>query len=126
MATSAVASMIPMSTGPRSERKPTPGCCVLTGARLGQLTARRALGPAVLLADLLEERVQVRGRAVGPPGELHRDGRRVPDRAVDDAVTAVLCRGGLRGDAHGLAGRDHREPVLHAADRLGVGGSAGG
>src|SRR3954454_19393855 len=39
MATRAVDSMMPMSTGPRSDRKPTPddpeGCSSLTGSRLG-------------------------------------------------------------------------------------------
>src|SRR5436190_128455 len=47
MATSAVDSMIPMRTGPRSDRKPTPDaatCPMLTVARLGQLRAQRPDG----------------------------------------------------------------------------------
>src|SRR4051794_30123652 len=47
MATRPVESMTPMSTGPRSERNPTPAdaaCSVLTGTRLGQLSDRRGVG----------------------------------------------------------------------------------
>src|SRR3954471_2681771 len=59
MATRPVESMTPMSTGPRSERNPTPAdaaCSVLTGTRLGQLSDRGAVGAVA----------PARRRVVGP------------------------------------------------------------
>src|SRR5690242_8468486 len=115
MATRAVDSMIPIRTGPRSDRKPTPdpaACCAVTAPTLGRRGPDAARRSAELLADELEERVQCRRRAVVPPGEPHGYRRRVADRPVDHPRSTVLSGGGLRRDADGLAGRDHGEPVL--------------
>src|SRR5689334_4944038 len=100
MATSAVDSMIPMRTGPRSDRKPTPDdappCSPLTAPRLGRrrIPAAGCL-PPVLLADQLPQVIEVRRGAVGPPREPDRHRRGVADRPVDHARTAVLGGGGL-------------------------------
>jgi hypothetical protein len=56
----------------------------------------------VLLTDELEERIEVRRRTVGPPGEPHRDGRRVADGPVDHPGTAVPGGRRFEGDADGL------------------------
>jgi amidohydrolase len=128
MATSAVECMIPMSTGPRSDRKPTPDdvavCSALTGrGQDGPAVDRcRAAGLAILAA---ESSVCRRGKGAGMASQpavasvlgglegvrpwqedLYRDVHRHPNLSHSEQRTAALAADRLR-----TAGFDVQEGI---------------
>ena len=67
-----------------------------------------------------------RVRVVTAPDQVDRDRGSVAQRAVGDAVPAVLGRGGLRGDPDAAARGDGGQPVVDVRGVLGCGLGAGG
>src|SRR4051795_9241574 len=118
MATRAVDSMIPMRTGPRSDRKPTPddavACSTLTAPRLGPRT-----DPYGVTCGGLRQRSKDGRRALRPKwwcaGRLHAGQRRAALRPVA-GVLGYLGDPGRRAEVPGR--RPGLPAGLSARDRL--------